>query len=518
MTLNFASLPKFCISLKNSPRRRVVQKEFDKLNMHVTFFDAIDKKTLTVPELSPKLKIESDRGHVDGILACMMSHVALIKKAKELNLPAIVIMEDDVVFSDDFRERISYIESLDLDFDFFSLGGHFQHPIAEYMPNESDARITPHKHIFKVLHQGGTYSYIITEKVYDFVLRNCTYHYGADQFYSDNVYHRFNSYAFVPFLCGSRGGVSEITGSDMVYKNIDWYYSPDKINGLTKETLTPKIITVQRIVPIRQTSAINLLDCTFISAVRIDSKDREFNFLRVIQYLCDNFSTNIIIKESAKYSRIVEILPWIDRKECSIEHIFEQSDDATFHRTRFLNEMLCVVKTPVCINYDVDILMEPKAYVAARDKVIMDGYDLIYPFALGEDIQKQVTVPEHIKNNYKGENLFNPEWQKPWVSYCGHCQFFNTDSYIEGGMENEEFLSYGPEDRERCERFHRLGYKVVWLDAVIYHIEHSRDSNSSVSNPHFHHNEALLNRLREMSVPQLVEYYKNVDYIKKYVD
>ncbi len=136
---------------------------------------------------------------------------------------------------------------------------------------------------------------------------------------------------------------------------------------------------------------------------------------------------------------------------------------------------------------------------------------------MGGEIQKQVTVPEHIKNNYNKENLFNPDWQKPWQSYCGHVQFFKTDSYISGGMENEDFVSYGPEDRERCERFQRLGFKVMWGEACIYHLEHSRDENSSTSNPHFGANDSLLNKLREMNAVEFLEYYKQAPYLKKYI-
>lgn len=513
--MNFNSIPKFCISLKDSPRRRVVKQEFERFNIeNVAFFDAIDKNDLVVPELSPKLKC--DEYIAPGILACMSSHVAIIKKAKELNMPAICIFEDDVIFCDDFRERIAYIEQCNIDFDFFSLGGHFQKPDRKMIPNDNDANLVS-GHIYKTIHHGGTYAYIITERVYDFVIRNCSYHFGMDEFYNDFVYPRFNCFAFVPFPCGCRHGISEISGSAFFCENVELFYQQDSIPNLVPTTITPRIVNVERVVSKRKTNAIDLMDCTFITAVKIESKDREFNFLRVIQFICNNFATNIIIKESDKNSRVVELLPLIDRKECIIQFDFERNESPIFHRTRLLNEALMQVKTEVTVNYDIDVFMEVNAYIIARDKVIKEGFDLVYPFAKGDAIQKQVTVPEHIKNNYSGENLFNPDWQKPWQSYCGHVQFFKTDSYISGGMENEEMVSYGPEDRERCERFQRLGYKVMWADACVYHIEHSRDENSSTLNPHFANNDALMTRLRNMSNPEMIEYYKNVSYIKKYL-
>ncbi len=511
---HFASIPKFCISLKNSKRRLYVQDEFKKAEIHnVAWFDAIDKHTLTVPELSPKIKI--DGAIAPGILACMLSHLALIRKAKEMNLPSIVVFEDDVIFCDDFQERIAYLENNVPDnWDIITLGGHFQKPDRNMEPLDSDARRVDN-YIHKVYHQGGTYAYIIRESVYDYILRNCNYNFGMDQFYSDHVYSRFNTYAFVPFLVGCAEGRSEITDTAHIYENIKWFYQQQSIGLELQPKINNSVPVIEK--PKRITQQIDLTDCTFITAVRIDSKDREFNFLRVIQYLCDHFCTTIRIKEQAQVSRVVELLPMIDRKECEIIFDFEQSNDPAFHRTRLLNEMLFATQTECVINYDIDCLMEPKAYVEARNKVLTEGYDMYFPFKYGGDVQKQVFVPQHVKDNYSGESLFNPEWCKPHGTYCGHCQFFRTDSYIEGGAENEEFIAYGPEDRCRVERFQKLGYKVGWGGYEIYHIEHSRDDNSSAHNPHFANNERLLEKSRSMSATELAEYYKNMPYLKKYV-
>ncbi len=511
---DFASIPKFCISLKNSDRRKSVVKEFEKHGIYgVNFFDAVDGRDLIVPELSSKLK--DDKHIAPGILGCMLSHVNLIKKAKGLGLKEICIFEDDVIFCDDFKERISYLEENLPEYDLISLGGHFAKPDRKQIPNATDAIRTEKEHIYKTIHLGGTYAYIITDSVYDFIIRNHTYNFGADQFYSDHVYSRFRCFAFVPFLVACSLSKSEISGVEWNYENIGWFYSPDRI---IPQKISNQVIQIKRqmLTPRTQTKAINLLDCTFITAIRIESPDREFNFLRVLQFLCDTFATNIIIKESAASSRIVELLPFIDRKECTIIHTFEQHS-GPFHRTRLLNEALIVSQTPCTINYDIDCLMEPQAYIAARDRVVNEGWDLVFPYRQGEGGQNQISVPVHIKQSYKGESLFNPEWLTPWTSYCGHIQFFNTDSYISGGMENEFFISYGPEDREREERFRKMEYKIMWGEYPVYHIEHSRDENSSTANPFFQPNEDLMWKSRNMSKDELIQYYREMPYLKKYV-
>ena len=165
--MNFNTLPKFCISLKGSPRRAHMQQQLEKFNItNVNFFDAIDKKTLVVPELSTKLNKGDGIENVAGVLACMKSHVKLIALAKQMGIKEMVVFEDDIIFCDDFWDRISYIEGLDLDYDIFSLGGHFDRPERPMIPNEDYAKKTNHEYIYRTFHKGGTYCYIIKSTVY----------------------------------------------------------------------------------------------------------------------------------------------------------------------------------------------------------------------------------------------------------------------------------------------------------------------------------------------------------------
>jgi hypothetical protein len=102
-------------------------------------------------------------------------------------------------------------------------------------------------------------------------------------------------------------------------------------------------------------------------------------------------------------------------------------------------------------------------------------------------------------------------------SEYGHCQFFNTESYKKGGMENEGFISYAPEDQERGYRFKTLGYSVEWGNSYVYHIEHTRGINSSSINPMMSENNLLFSYIKSLSKEGLSLYYKNQEYIKKYI-
>lgn len=225
MEFNWESTPKFCISLlRSQDRRATVSAELKKANIDFTFFDAVDKNNIIVPELS----IKKPFTEAPGVLACALSHVALIRHARDNNIPAICIFEDDVILCDDFHDRIKYIQNLkNFRFDFFSLGGHFRKEF-----NDEDASKTEWNHIYRTKNMGGTYAYIITERVYNFIIRNYNYNFGADEFYGNFVYRRFNSYAFVPFLVGCKPCKSEITDVYWKYENIDWHYRQNPVPGL----------------------------------------------------------------------------------------------------------------------------------------------------------------------------------------------------------------------------------------------------------------------------------------------
>jgi predicted glycosyltransferase involved in capsule biosynthesis len=190
-------------------------------------------------------------------------------------------------------------------------------------------------------------------------------------------------------------------------------------------------------------------------------------------------------------------------------------NEGVFHRTQYLNMMLSEVKTPVVVNYDIDILLDPSVYLKCQN-MILGGHDLVYPYSFGES-QKQIKYSGRDKliSNLDIEDLSDDDIFLTLSKY-GHCQFFNTESYIGGGMENEGFISYGPEDIERAYRFEKLGYKVVWNNNFIYHIEHSRGFNSSTKNPYFEANEELYEYIKSLSDSELCKYYNEIDYLKKY--
>lgn len=256
---------------------------------------------------------------------------------------------------------------------------------------------------------------------------------------------------------------------------------------------------------------IDLSNATFITAVKIDSPSRLFNFHYTIQYLCRNLITNIIIVESDSQQRAKFILNKINPIHSKITYIFEKCEDGILHRTKLLNIALAECKTDCVVNYDIDVIMDSNDYLKAYNSIINDGNDLVYPYFEGMS-QKQVFLPginDDLTKEISVRHVLAP-------SVCGHCCFLNRKSYMEAGMENEGLISWSPDDSERLHRFKTLGYKVVYLDGFIFHLEHERFVNSGKDNPHYDNNEALFNQLKSLSPEALREYYTNPPYLKKY--
>jgi predicted glycosyltransferase involved in capsule biosynthesis len=266
----------------------------------------------------------------------------------------------------------------------------------------------------------------------------------------------------------------------------------------------------------------NLKDCTFMIPIRIEHQDRYNNAKSVLGFLNHHFQTNVIIYEvSESGESMIDFLP--DLENLKIDHIIKPlSKSEAFHRTRYLNVMLDKVKTPVVVNYDIDVFLPPQSYITCRDRIIKGEIDVYYPYSFGASQYQVLHSVDRTRFNldfsiqsilpYMGSNGI-----KRYYSEYGHCIFFNTEVYREFGGENEEFISYGPEDKERGIRFKAFTDKVEWLDDVVFHFEHHRGNDSSLANPYTQPNNMLLGKIQSLVKDGgLVEYYWDRPYYKGY--
>ena len=268
---------------------------------------------------------------------------------------------------------------------------------------------------------------------------------------------------------------------------------------------------------------IDLSQATFIIPIRIESPDRLRNVVTTTAFLLENFKTNIIIKEVDKESvfqrdalPILKDIVDVDIWE-NFNFIFEESDDPLFHRQRVLNEMIAITETPIVVNYDCDVILPKKSYEIAYNSLLNGDLDVVYPYGSG-NYQKQVRGDDTVVSQFleTGDYAHLDDASKIHTSDFGWAQFFKTKVYREGGMENENFKAYAPEDKERYYRFTTLGYNVGRITDYVYHLEHARGENSWFSNPHMEDNQHEWIKLGQMTKKQLLKYYSEQEYLNKY--
>ena len=301
-----------------------------------------------------------------------------------------------------------------------------------------------------------------------------------------------------------------------------------------------------------------LQDVTFIIPIKIESADRLDNLEISFGYLSNNFDCKFIIHEMGQLSKEtatspleeVPLVPDSIQNHPRVNYYFEsgyvkegseeymnyqeqwrQFNKASeleklnlstkpFHRTRMLNEMLAKVETPITVNYDADILLPLQSYITAAAKLREENLDMVYPFELGFS-QKKITqdIRKLLKKKLETgadirtliDIVTNDE------SFAGHCQFINTNAYRALGMENENFISWGPEDKERYFRFKALGAKVAHLDqGEVYHLEHERLADSAIENIEYINNTILYLNFMKMRQDHIRTYYAQQPYLHKY--
>ena len=262
------------------------------------------------------------------------------------------------------------------------------------------------------------------------------------------------------------------------------------------------------------------MDLTFLIPTRIETEDRLRNVIASVSYLLKHVNARVIVKEVShrntfRYRALPEIKKYVDTER--LTHLYEESDEPLFCKSRVLNDLIAASNTKVVANYDVDCILPVSSYRQAYELIINDQADVVYPYQCGiyqwcADFNMEIY--EEFVRSSRGTDVLDRR-KRLSNSTIGWCQFVNRQKYINSYMMNENFVSWGCEDDEFYYRMNVLGNRIARIDNYVYHLEHSRTHNSWFSNPNFNNNWQLWNTIKTFDKDQLVEYYKNQDYLKK---
>ena len=251
----------------------------------------------------------------------------------------------------------------------------------------------------------------------------------------------------------------------------------------------------------------DLTSVTFNIPVKIDSPERLENLKLTVDYILHHFNTNIIVYEVAKDK------PIYNERNPRVKYIFECIRDNPFHRTRYLNEMALISHTPIIANYDCDVLFNPENYITAAEVIQKNGHHAVFPYD-GLFLNVPRTHIPQIQETKKLSFIDIDKTENFGRGSVGGAIFWDKKYFIAGGMENEEFVSWGCEDWERIKRFAKLGCRFTRINGPLYHITHPRGSDSSDSNPHYQKNQELYNRIEAMNEEQIRNYINNASWVR----
>ncbi len=268
------------------------------------------------------------------------------------------------------------------------------------------------------------------------------------------------------------------------------------------------------------TKRIEATDVCFTIPVFNDHPDRLENLALCINMLKKNFNCSIIVMEQYLSDHRNE-------EEKDVEFLFSNMylgfKNPYFHRTKMLNDMAKYaykkLNCNIIFNWDADVFIPPLQILESIQALRSNKADMSFPYNWAFARMPRKTWFETIRNHEDIGMVKSTQFNGMTVGHdvrsVGGAVGFRYDAFVNGGMENENFISYGPEDVERVSRFEKLGFKIHrTVGPNLYHMNHWCGPNSDRSHAHFVSNQKEVERIQKMSVPDLEEEIVTWSWVK----
>lgn len=180
----------------------ILNSYFD--NIYLLNLDRREDRYLKVKDRLDSLNIKFERfSAIDGlllnnnyVLACLQSHIEIIKNAKYNKYKRILIFEDDVLFHMDFDARLQKLKSID-NWKLLYLGASQYNWSVNFMDD-----------FYQCKNTYGTFAYCINESIYDDILN-----FNKRKLPIDNLLTTIQDehcYVFYPNIC-----IADVSESDI---------------------------------------------------------------------------------------------------------------------------------------------------------------------------------------------------------------------------------------------------------------------------------------------------------------
>lgn len=181
-------------------RRQKMQDQLLDLQIDGAIFDAVDWKSLEEMDLNKKIWLPGGYRYGEVMrpseISCTMSHIKALQYAQSKSWPYVIILEDDVVLAEDFKERIRFLlKILPNGWEHVYLSGIPRLPFG-YFPNLSFKHIEPSvftECTFSMMIHSSAY-----QKIIDYLWKFST---TTDDMYCQMVKDKYiNSFTYYPFV------------------------------------------------------------------------------------------------------------------------------------------------------------------------------------------------------------------------------------------------------------------------------------------------------------------------------
>lgn len=217
---------------------------------------------------------------------------------------------------------------------------------------------------------------------------------------------------------------------------------------------------------------VDLSDVTFIFPIRINSTEKLENLNIVTEYILTEFETHIIVLE-ADVEELAALKP-------EVKKIFIFDSNPVFFKSKYLNLLTGLVKTPFIGIWNENILINRKQICESINLLRANSTDIVFPYNGNISYTPSMFRELYVKRKSLDVFFYNID---RFLTLNGQftvdgAVFLRRDSYIEAGMENENLFGWNIGSLERLKKIEILGYNVKWLKGHAFHLHQIRELNS----------------------------------------
>jgi GR25 family glycosyltransferase involved in LPS biosynthesis len=191
----------YCINLERRlDRYESVLNEFNKFNIQgVEIYSAIDGNTII-----------NNSSLLNGELGILETHYNIIKSCKEHGVKNVLILEDDIYFTEEINKLNDYMQSVPKDWDLLYFGGNHIYGNPPTKINDK---------ILKLNFTVALHCVAINESIYDAILAVLPLRKKQVDTYYAQLQSGYNGYSFYPNMAKQKADYSDIQNKFVDYTN-----------------------------------------------------------------------------------------------------------------------------------------------------------------------------------------------------------------------------------------------------------------------------------------------------------